>query len=147
GEAGEISAFAPNDNLTQIRVEPGAAAGEPCVITPLHPGTGLIFSNQTATVPGNFPARLETFHPLGGKIIFILGQLPAGGTNEILDVVVPEPADWFAAALKIAMARHGITVSGQARGVTWPQTPAWNASGAAKLGEVISPPLRDIVRG
>ncbi len=73
--------------------------------------------------------------------------MPAGGTNQILDAVVPEPADWFAAALKIALARHGISVSGQARGVTWPQTPAWNASGAAKLGEVLSPPLRDLVRG
>jgi len=147
GEVGEICALTLNDNLTQIRVAPGAAAGKPCVLTPLHPGTGLIFSNQTVTVAANFPPHLETFRPLDGKIIFILGQLPAGGTNQILDAVVPEPADWFAAALKIALARHGITVSGHARGVTWPQTPAWNAPGAAKLGEVLSPPLRDLVRG
>lgn len=147
GEVGEICALALNDNLTQIRVEPGAAAGEPCVITPLHPGTGLVFSNQTATVATNFSAHLEIFRPLAGKIIFILGQLPASGTNQILDVAVPEPADWFAAALKISLAQYGIVVSGQTRSISWPNSPTWNPAALVKIGEVLSPPLRDIVRG
>ena len=147
GEVGEICPLTLNDNLTQVRVEPGAAAGQPCSLTPLHPGTGLIFSNQTTTVASNLPAHLETFHPLAGKIVFILGQLPVGGTNEILDVIVPEPAEWFAAALKISLAQHGITVAGQTRSVLWPQPPPWNPAALVKIGEVLSPPLRDIVRG
>ncbi len=145
GEVGEISALTLNDNLTQIRVSPGATPGSPCILTPLQPGTGLIFSNQTLTVGSHVPAHLETFHPLGGKIIFILGQLPADGADEILDAVVPQPADWFAAALKIALARHGVSVSGRAYGVAWPQTSTINSS-AVKLGEVLSPPLREVVR-
>lgn len=147
GEVGEICALTLNDNLTQVRVEPGAAVGEPCVLTPLQPGTGLIFSNQTTTVANNLSAHLETFHPLDGKIIFVLGQLPVGGTNEILDVVVPQPAEWFAAALKIALAQHGITVAGQTRSISWPASPTWNPSALVKIGEVLSPPLRDILRG
>jgi hypothetical protein len=132
--------------LTQVLVEPGASAGAPCRLTPLLPGTGLIFSNQTTTVAANVPAHPEIFHPLDAKTIFLLGQLPVGGAAQTLDVAVPEPADWFAQALKIALARHGIKVSGHARGLTWPQTGGLISTNAVKLGTLFSPPLREVVR-
>lgn len=166
GEVGLISALTLDDNLAQVRVEPGAKIGAPCKFTLLQPGTGLIFSNQTTTVSANVPAHLELFHPPDAKTIFLLGQLPVGGTNQILDVMVPQPADWFAQALKLALARHGIKVSGQARGVAWPQssgtgvspvgfqnaglpgsgTNGRDARATTKLGTVFSPPLREVVR-
>jgi D-alanyl-D-alanine carboxypeptidase/D-alanyl-D-alanine-endopeptidase (penicillin-binding protein 4) len=146
GEAASISAMTLNDNLAQLRVEPGATIGAPCRLTPLQPGTGLVISNRTVTAARNAPARLETFHPLDSNTIFLLGQMPMGGTNQILDLAVLQPADWFAAALKLALARHGITVSGQTRGVVWPQATGWDRSNAVKLGEVHSPPLHEVVR-
>jgi serine-type D-Ala-D-Ala carboxypeptidase/endopeptidase (penicillin-binding protein 4) len=144
GEAGMISALTLADNVVQVRVEPGKRLGAPCQITPLLPGTGLVFSNQTTTVGADFPARLELVYPLDAKAVFLLGQLPMG-TNQVLDVAVPRPADWFASALKLALARHGIKVSGRARGVTWPQTSPWNQANAVKLGTLVSPPLREVV--
>jgi D-alanyl-D-alanine carboxypeptidase/D-alanyl-D-alanine-endopeptidase (penicillin-binding protein 4) len=146
GEAGAISALTLDDNLAQLRVEPGATIGAPCRLTPLQPGTGLVISNRTVTAATNAPAHLETLHPLDGNMIVLLGQMPVGGTNQILDLAVPRPADWFAAALKLALARHGIKVSGQSRGVVWPQAPGWARLNAVKLGEVHSPPLREMVR-
>jgi D-alanyl-D-alanine carboxypeptidase/D-alanyl-D-alanine-endopeptidase (penicillin-binding protein 4) len=146
GEAGLISALTVADNLTQVRVEPGASVGVPCRLTPLLPGTGLIFSNQATTVAANVPAHLELFHPLGIKTIFLLGQMPVGGAAQTLDGAVPEPADWFAQALKLALARHGIKVSGHARGLTWPQTGGLLSTNAVKLGTLFSPPLREVVR-
>ena len=147
GEAAAISALTLDDNLAQLRVEPGATIGAPCRLTPLQPGTGLVISNRTVTAAPNSPVHLETFHPLDGNMILLLGQMPVGGTNQILDLAVPRPAEWFAAALKLALARHGIDVSGQTRGVVWPQAPGWNRLNAVKLGEVLSPPLRELVRG
>jgi D-alanyl-D-alanine carboxypeptidase/D-alanyl-D-alanine-endopeptidase (penicillin-binding protein 4) len=91
-------------------------------------------------------ARIETFRPSDGKIVFVLGTVPVGSAGQILDVPVPEPAAWFAAALKLALARRGITVAGEARGVSWPRTPSWDARTLVKLGEVVSPPLRVMVR-
>ena len=146
GEVGMISALTLDDNLAQVRVEPGAKIGAPCHFELLQPGTGLVFSNQTVTVAPDAPAHLETYHPLDGKTIYLLGQLPAGGESQTLDVGVPQPADWFAAALKLALVRHGIKVAGHARGVTWPQAPAWRSAKAVKLGSVFSPPLREVVR-
>jgi hypothetical protein len=66
-------------------------------------------------------------------------------TNHIEDVTVPRPANWFAATLKEALERHGIRVQGDARSVRWPEQSPMPAD-AVLLGEVASPPLRDLVR-
>ena len=63
---------------------------------------------------------------------------------------MPRPAEWFAAALKEALARRGIKVSGEARCLVWPQTTVLAVSsgcGAVNAGRSVSPPLREIVRG
>ncbi|MGO8696104.1 MAG: D-alanyl-D-alanine carboxypeptidase/D-alanyl-D-alanine-endopeptidase [Limisphaerales bacterium] len=146
GEAAEISPLALDDNVMQVSVTPGPASGQPCLVTPLQPGTGLIFSNQTVTVASSGSGRIEAFRPSDGKVVFLVGTAPAGSGSQMLDVPVPEPATWFAAGLKMALARHGITVAGQARGVAWPRTPSWDARTLVKLGEVVSPPLRAMVR-
>jgi D-alanyl-D-alanine carboxypeptidase/D-alanyl-D-alanine-endopeptidase (penicillin-binding protein 4) len=146
GEAAEVSALTLDDNLAQLRVEPGTTIGTRCLLTPLQPCTALVISNRTVTATTNAPAHLEAFYPLEGNMIFLLGQMPVGGTNQILDLAVRQPAEWFAAALKLALARQGIRVSGQTRAVVWPQAPGWNRSRAVKLGEVPSPPLREMVR-
>ena len=146
-EAGEISALTLDDNIAQVRVLPGAKAGEPCELEPLQPATGLIFSNCTLTVTNGGERHVENFRPLDGKIIYILGQLPVGGAEEILDIGIPRPADWFAAALKEALERNGIKISGKVRSIVWPQIFVVDFSRVTKIGEVLSPPLRDVIRG
>jgi D-alanyl-D-alanine carboxypeptidase/D-alanyl-D-alanine-endopeptidase (penicillin-binding protein 4) len=107
----------------------------------------LTVSNQTTTLAAEGKLRVEPYHPLDSKTIFILGGLPAGAAGQTLDVVVPEPAAWFAAALKLALERRGITVAGRPRAVTWPVggTNDWAGAGARPLGAVYSPPLRELV--
>jgi D-alanyl-D-alanine carboxypeptidase/D-alanyl-D-alanine-endopeptidase (penicillin-binding protein 4) len=146
GEAGPISAITLVDNLAQVRVEPGARVGTPCIITPLQPGTGFVFSNQTATVARGGVASVEAYRPVYGDAVFISGQLPIGGNSNTMDLVVPDPASWFAAGLKLALARQGIEVAGQPRALSWPQKPPWPPSALIKIGEVLSPPMRDLVR-
>lgn len=144
-EAGEISALALNDNVMQLEVGPGPTAGEACVLTPLQPGCGLSFSNLTLTVARNASGRIRAYRPLDGKIVYILGGLAAGGADQILDVGVPDPAAWFAAGLKMVLARNGIKVTGQSHSLEWPLIPSWDPGRLVKLGEVHSPPLRDMV--
>ena len=72
----------------------------------------------------------------------VFGQLPQGGEPELTEAPVPRPADWFANALREALRRSGIAVTGEARSRRWPDAPA---SGEVLLGEINSPPLRDLV--
>jgi D-alanyl-D-alanine carboxypeptidase/D-alanyl-D-alanine-endopeptidase (penicillin-binding protein 4) len=165
GDTGLLSALTLDDNVAQLRVVPGTRVGAACTDALFQPGTGLQFSNQTVTVAPGVAAHLELYHPPDGNAIYLRGQLPVDGSAQLLDVLVPRPADWFAAALKLALARQGIQVSGQARGVAWPDsgtgvplvnskavpaagdTNGQEAQTTTKLGTVFSPPLREVVRG
>jgi D-alanyl-D-alanine carboxypeptidase/D-alanyl-D-alanine-endopeptidase (penicillin-binding protein 4) len=148
GETGLISALSLHDNLTQFRVEPGSGIGERCRIEPVQPGTGLACSNRTVTAAPGLPAHLEVFEPLHARTIYILGQLPLGSAAQTVDAAVPQPAEWFAQAFKLALARRGIAVSGQALAAKWPAEAGdfWKVDSGTKLGTVFSPPLRDVIR-
>jgi D-alanyl-D-alanine carboxypeptidase/D-alanyl-D-alanine-endopeptidase (penicillin-binding protein 4) len=138
----EISALTLNDNYTQIAVKPGKVC-EPCGLTVVDFGTGLKLDNQTITTLTNVAKHIEAHRFPGEKVVHIFGNLPVGSAPEMIDMPVPRPAEWFAAALKEALRRSGIKVDGAARAVFWP-APA--PSAAIKLDEVASPPLREVVR-
>ena len=146
GECPYISALTINDGWAQVRVTPGAGAGAPCRLTRLQPGADLLFNNCAVTVSSNGMRHIEYYMPFGEKMIYIFGQLPLGDAGERLDIPDVEPAAWFGVALKDALARHGIKISGRVRQVAWPQNLILNTNRAVKLGEVLSPPLREIVR-
>jgi len=146
GECPYISALTINDGLAQVRVTPGAGVGAPCRLTPLQPDAGLVFSNGAVTVSSNAARHIEYYMPFGEKIIYVFGQLPLGNAGERLDVPDLAPAIWFGVALKDALARHGIKISGYVRQVTWPRNLILNTNQTVKLGEVLSPPLREILR-
>jgi D-alanyl-D-alanine carboxypeptidase/D-alanyl-D-alanine-endopeptidase (penicillin-binding protein 4) len=147
GNVGLLSALSLNDNLAQVRVEPGAQPGWPCQVTLLQPGTGLVLSNLTTTVARNLTPHIELFPVPETSVIDVLGQLPVNADRGVLDVAVPRPADWFAAGLKLALARSGVLVTGRVRVFSWPETPGRDARATTKLGTVSSPPLREVVAG
>ncbi len=144
GECPYVSALQLDDGLAHVRVEP-TTVGMPCSLTVLQPDANLVFSNLTTTVSAGGWRHIDYYMPFGQKIIYVFGQLPLDGTNEILDVPVLDPARWFAAALKEDLARHGIKVSGKVRGIAWPQTFSLPLD-AVKISEVLSPPLREVIR-
>ncbi|MBL9212574.1 MAG: D-alanyl-D-alanine carboxypeptidase/D-alanyl-D-alanine-endopeptidase, partial [Opitutaceae bacterium] len=142
----EFSALTLEQNFADLRVTPAAVAGQPARLELLHPQTGLVLVNRTVTGPAGGSRSLQGRRRLGEPTVYVLGELPVGGAEEILDVTVPQPARWFAAALQEALRRAGISVEGQARAVSWPDaSPVGN--GAVKLGDVASAPLRELVAG
>ena len=141
----EISAVTLEDNYVDLRIVPGARVGEPCVAEFLQPFSGLTIDNRmTTAAPGSartvLPKRI-----FDGTVVHLFGQLPLGGKEVITEATVPRPTAWFARALKDALERRGIRVEGAARGVRWPEkSPVTDAP--VKLGEVASPPMRDLVK-
>jgi D-alanyl-D-alanine carboxypeptidase/D-alanyl-D-alanine-endopeptidase (penicillin-binding protein 4) len=142
----EFSAITLEDNYVDVRVVPAAAPGHPASFELLHPASGVTLHNRTRTVPAGGPRSLHARRTLGGNEVYVFGEVPIGGPEEILDVTVPQPARWFAAALQEALRRAGIRVEGTARAVQWPEASPVSPS-AVKLGEIVSPPLRELVTG
>lgn len=142
----EISAVTLEDNYIDLRVRPSAVAGRACEFELMHPCTGLVFKNHTMTVAKGGARTIHARRDLDGMTVYVFGELPVGDVDEMLDVTVPRPARWFAAALKEALKRAGIVVEGEARSVHWPE-PSATAHDAVKLGEIVSPPLRELVTG
>lgn len=140
----EISAITLEENFADLRVTPGKGAGEACEFELLHPATGLVVHNRTTTADAGGARSIHARRTLGGNDVYVFGALPLGGAEEILDLPVPRPARWFAVALKEALIRAGIRVDGTARSVHWPEASPVPTT-AVKLGEITSPPLRELV--
>lgn len=146
-DGAEISALTLDDNTAEIRVSPGANISDPCPLAVSLPDTQIILVNRTKTVESGGRSRLEVHRLPGSKTFYVFGEMPAGAGSQDLDIPVPEPAAWFGAALKEALAQNGISVDGKVRCIAWPDSASWSTTNLVKLGEVKSPPLRDLVRG
>ncbi|MBL9199775.1 MAG: D-alanyl-D-alanine carboxypeptidase/D-alanyl-D-alanine-endopeptidase [Opitutaceae bacterium] len=142
----EISALTLEDNFAELRVTPGAAPGAPCRVEWLQPHTGLTIDNRLVTAARGTAARVDDRRLIGENAVHLFGQVPVGGAAMVVSVTVPRPAQWFAAALKDALGRRGIRVDGAARSRRWPDEPAVDGR-SVRLGEVVSPPLRELVTG
>ena len=81
-------------------------------------------------------------------MVFIAGQIPLGDAGSSEDVTMHNPAGWFVALFKAALARQGIIVTGQARSVNYLQREVEPLDWAkwTELGSIDSHPLREIMR-
>lgn len=144
----EISAITLEENYAELRVTPGARVGEKCGFAMLQPHTGLVLDNRTTTIAKDGKRWIEAVRIIGENVVHVFGELPVGDKEEIVDVTVPKPATWFAAALKAALERKGIRVEGGARSLRWPDAPAAGPRAkvpGVQLGEVTSPTIRELV--
>lgn len=142
-----ISALTINDNILEVRVQPGASNGAPCRITFSPPTSYLTVSNRTRTV-ANGRRTINLFRPIEQNILYVTGQLPMTETNYTDDATVHNPADLFVALFKESLARNGIKVSGKTRTLNWldRQIQPLDTDKLTELGFVESLPMRDLAR-
>ncbi|MBI2813357.1 MAG: D-alanyl-D-alanine carboxypeptidase/D-alanyl-D-alanine-endopeptidase [Opitutae bacterium] len=140
----EVSAISLADNYVDLRITPAAKEGQPCAIEVLQPLSGLGFANHTVTGEAGGPREIRVQRLPGEGTVHVFGTLPVGGKEELTEAPVPQPAAWFARALREALTKAGIAVAGRARSVRWPDAPV---AGEVLIGEVTSAPLRELVAG
>ncbi len=138
----EISAISLEENYVDLHIAPAKAVGQPCVAEFKQPLSGLVFDNRTVTTAAGGKRHILVQRLPGENRVLLQGELPLDGKVEETEATLERPAEWFATALREALKRAGIVVEGRAVGVRWPEAPR---TGAVKLGEIKSAPLRDIV--
>lgn len=140
----EVSALSLQDNYAELRVEPGESVGQACRLTVLDSLTGVRVENRTRTTLPDARAAIEVRRLPGEAVVYVSGEMPLRAEPLVTEFTVPRPAQWFAAVLREELVRSGIVVEGGARGLRWPERTLLSPA-AVKLGEVVSPPLAELV--
>lgn len=115
GYAAPIGALQYNESTADLRVTPGAAAGDPVRIE-LAPGAGLTVVNYARTTAaatgerGSIGVRRRIDRP----VLEIIGALPADAPPVTRTVAVVNPTQFFVESLKNALIARGIAVTGDA---------------------------------
>jgi serine-type D-Ala-D-Ala carboxypeptidase/endopeptidase (penicillin-binding protein 4) len=113
GYAAPCGALEFNENLAELRIEPGAVPGDPARIQ-LTAGSGLTAINRAVTGPGDVEESIDFRRHLDRPVLEISGIIPAGLSPVVRPVAVVNPTVFFAQALKDALTVRGISVTGDA---------------------------------
>ena len=141
----EVSALTIQDNVIDLYVRPGGAAGERCSIQ-LKPETGFVrFVNRTTTEETNSRARINVHRPIGENVVYLTGQLPVGGSVMEEAATVSNPALWFVTLLEEALRKSGVEVAGSIESRSWPENEPTDVSQLKEIAWVESRPFGEMI--
>ena len=114
GFAAPAGALQHRENVVEVVVEPGAAAGRPASTRFRHPGSDLILRNDVITVRADRTAGIRLRRLPGQPSLVVAGRIPEGATPIVRTAAVGNPTLFFVQAFKNALEREGIAVDGEA---------------------------------
>jgi D-alanyl-D-alanine carboxypeptidase/D-alanyl-D-alanine-endopeptidase (penicillin-binding protein 4) len=114
GYGAPVSALVVNDNEIELKVMPGAKAGDTVAAT-LSPDVGeLQLEVQATTVAAGEKTSLGIDREAGSRVVRIYGAMAVGAAPDTEALAVPDPARFAAEALRERLMAHGIQVDGAA---------------------------------
>ena len=140
----EVSALSYQDNVIDLFLKP-AAVGAPCGISLKPETTYLELINRTRTTETNIRPSITITRAPGERRAYINGTLPRNHGLWVDAVTVPKPSLWFITALRDALEREGIRISGELRTRSWPEHSKTDLSSYQELAFTESAPLAEIV--
>ena len=144
---GLISPIWVNENLIDIEVMPGSAAGQPTTIDWRPRTASYTVETQAATVDANETTALDVTEPTPGHLV-VTGEIAAGNTPTLVVKEITDPAAFARTAFMEALQRAGVTVSATPTGPNPASLlPARDSYLAAdKLGEHVSADLAAYIK-
>jgi len=140
--AAPVGALGFNDNSLDLVYAPDSAVGAP-VRVEITPDVGLFrFENRSQTLPTGMRRTIDFFRAPGTDLVWADGGVPLGARERTEYFAVPDPNLFFAAALRAALARRGISVGGPTTATTDSARYA-EARNAPAIAEVEARPLAD----
>lgn len=110
-----MSPVVVNDNLVDLMIGPGAAAGAPTTVQ-ISPASSYVrFKNQSTTSAAGTRPRItwssDVTEPDGSHTVTISGRFPAGQPAILFSYAVPEPSRFAEVAFVEALRERGITAA------------------------------------
>ncbi len=141
GYAAPYSGLIFNENVVRVRVAPGAAEGEPVVVTASPVAYGLHLNPAARTAAAGRASTVRVTRALGSSVLDITGTMPIGAPPLDRTVSISDPPRYFLGALRAALAEEGIDVRGRTLVAARP-----DVDGTAPLLVHESAPLSDIAQ-
>jgi D-alanyl-D-alanine carboxypeptidase/D-alanyl-D-alanine-endopeptidase (penicillin-binding protein 4) len=107
---GLISPIWVNENLIDVLVTPGPAAGQPTSFSWRPMTASYTVDNQTTTVAANQTTSLSMTEPSPGHLV-VTGTIAAGSKPTLVVIEVKDPAAFARTAFIEALQRAGVTVA------------------------------------
>jgi serine-type D-Ala-D-Ala carboxypeptidase/endopeptidase (penicillin-binding protein 4) len=143
GFGAEPSALQYHENRVEVLVGPGIAPGSRAIISTAPFGSGLVIDHDVVTAAPGEPTSLRMSRAPRSAFLTVTGRIAVDAAPVTLDASVDNPTRFYVTALREALARHGIFVSGGAADIDDVRAPI-----EQPLHELIvdrSPPFDDIV--
>ncbi|MCL4305913.1 D-alanyl-D-alanine carboxypeptidase/D-alanyl-D-alanine-endopeptidase [bacterium] len=140
GFAPAIDAVGFNSNVCHVKIEPGKAVGDTAMVTLEPPFAQIEIINDVSTATAGEESWIEYNITPCRDELEISGVMARGDKPQYLWFPIQNPAHYFGLALRDALARKGIEVSGQ---ILVRREPV--PSNGIQLIEWLSPPLSEIV--
>lgn len=139
------SALSVDENIARVTVTPASAAGRPATIT-IKPQDALPdIDGQLLTSARHSTDNINLYRGPGDDRLHVFGSVAAGGHPRDFKLAMIDPARVAGMQLRQALKSHGIRITGKLRVIHWPQVSPAPPDQAQLLGEVLSPPLGDIL--
>jgi D-alanyl-D-alanine carboxypeptidase/D-alanyl-D-alanine-endopeptidase (penicillin-binding protein 4) len=140
------SALSVQENIVNVTVTPGAAPGRPARLEFAPAEARPKLDNRLLTSAPRTPGDINLYRAPGDDTLYAFGHIAAGAPAQHFRLSVTDPARLAGIQLRQALKQHGIHVTGKLKVVHWPQDDTALLAHADALGEVWSPPLREILR-
>ena len=138
------SALQFNENQVEVLVGPGMHAGSRAIISTSPLGSGLIVDHDVTTHAAGEQTLVEIARTPGTAYLRVRGQVAADAKPVTITAAVDNPTRFYLTALREALARHGIFVSGGITDVDDLRAPP-SLDGATELFVDTSPPLAEVI--
>ena len=142
---GVLTSIMVNDNLLDILVTPGAAAGQPVPWARSRPpATSTVVNHATTSAAGGASTLSATL--AADRTVTITGQLPLGSPQQDLAQFAPSPAGYARALFIEALRRAGVSVAADINAPTGTLPARGSYPAASKVASLTSPPAKVLTR-
>ena len=111
----EVTPLTANDNALDLFVKPGAALGQPAVITTGPPDPLLKIVNNVTTSAKGVKRELSIQRNVGDNTITITGTIPLEDKGYTGGIGISHPALLFIYMLRSSLAQKGVVITGASR--------------------------------
>jgi D-alanyl-D-alanine carboxypeptidase/D-alanyl-D-alanine-endopeptidase (penicillin-binding protein 4) len=137
----EVTPLTINDNALDLFIKPGAAVGQPAIITTGPADPLLMIVNRVTTSAKGVRREISIHRGLAENTITITGSIPVDDRGYTGGIGISHPALLFVYLLRSSLAQKGVAITGKSRVTGENFMPSVSAVAQEEIATLQSPPF------